>query len=65
VLGWELDVHLDHAAVGRGHLQRDGHQADAATNSGTSGAKDITVDKTAPVVTLTKVNTNTVSFPSP
>lgn len=38
-------------------------QADAAGNVGTSGAKVITVDTTAPSVTLTKVNGASVAFP--
>ena len=39
------------------------NQADAATNSGTSGAKTITVDKAGPVVTLTTVNGAAQTFP--
>ena len=38
-------------------------QTDAATNSATSGAKTITVDTTAPVVTLTTVNGTARTFP--
>ena len=38
-------------------------QTDAAANSATSGAKAITVDTTAPVVTLTTVNGTVRSFP--
>ena len=38
-------------------------QADAATNTGTSGPKAITVDKTAPAVTLTTVNGAPQTFP--
>ena len=38
-------------------------QTDISTNSGTSGAKTITVDTTAPVVTLTTVNGTARTFP--
>src|SRR5262249_18295554 len=38
-------------------------RSDAAGNTGSSGGKSITIDTTAPTVTLTKVNGNTVSFP--
>ena len=38
-------------------------QSDTASNVGTSGAQAITVDKTAPVVTLTTVNGTARTFP--
>ena len=38
-------------------------QTDSASNVGTSGAQSITVDKTAPVVTLTSVNGTARTFP--
>ena len=38
-------------------------QLDAAGNNGSSGSKSVTIDKTAPTVTLTKVNGTTVTFP--
>src|SRR5262249_29256954 len=38
-------------------------QSDAASNTGTSGTKTITVDTTAPVVTLTTVNGTVRTFP--
>ena len=38
-------------------------QSDSASNVGTSGAQSITVDKTAPVVTLTSVNGTARTFP--
>jgi len=38
-------------------------QLDAATNVGTSGAQSVTLDTTAPVVTLTTVNGNAATFP--
>ena len=38
-------------------------QTDSASNVGTSGAQAITVDKTAPVVTLTTVNGTARTFP--
>ena len=40
-----------------------GTQTDAATNSGTTGAQTITVDKTAPTVTLASVNGTARTFP--
>ena len=38
-------------------------QADTAGNGGTSGPKTIIIDKTPPLVTVTKLNGSTVSFP--
>lgn len=38
-------------------------QTDTAGNSGSSGNQTITIDKTAPAVTVTKVNGSTVTFP--
>ena len=38
-------------------------QADTVGNGGTSGPKTITIDKTPPIVTVTKLNGSTVSFP--
>ena len=38
-------------------------QGDAAGNTGTSGSKSITVDKTAPLVAVTQENGSTVTFP--
>ena len=38
-------------------------QTDAAGNTGTSAANSFTIDTTAPVVTLTRVNNATVTFP--
>jgi hypothetical protein len=38
-------------------------QTDAAGNTGTSGAKSITIDKTAPLVNITQVNGLTQTFP--
>ena len=38
-------------------------QTDAAGNTGSSGNQTVVIDKTAPVVSLTKVNGATVSFP--
>ena len=38
-------------------------QGDTAGNTGSSGNKSVTIDKTAPIVTLTKVNGSTVAFP--
>ena len=38
-------------------------QSDSASNVGTSGAQSITVDKTAPIVTLTTVNGTARAFP--
>src|SRR5204863_271049 len=38
-------------------------QTDAAGNSGSSGDKTVTIDKTNPTLTLDKVNGSSVSFP--
>ena len=38
-------------------------QSDTAGNTGTSGTKTIIIDKTAPIVDITKVNNSAVSFP--
>src|SRR5262249_2379485 len=38
-------------------------QSDAASNTGSSGAKTVTVDTTAPLVTLTTVNGSVRTFP--
>src|SRR5262249_56835825 len=38
-------------------------QSDTASNTGTSGAQTINVDRTAPVVTLTTVNGSVRTFP--
>ena len=46
-----------------GNYTATANQADSATNSGTSGAKAITVDKGAPAVTLTTVNGAAQTFP--
>ena len=40
-----------------------GSQTDAAGNTGTSAANTFTIDTTAPVVSVTKVNNATVTFP--
>src|SRR5262249_59395760 len=38
-------------------------QSDAAANTGSSGAKTVTVDTTSPLVTLTTVNGSVRTFP--
>ena len=58
-----LDPHPHHPARADGAYTATATQADNQSNVGTSGAKAITVDKTAPVVTLTTVNGTTRTFP--
>jgi hypothetical protein len=54
---------LSPALSGDGAYTLTATQADAAGNSGTSGSKSLSIDKTPPAVTLTKVNGAAVTFP--
>ena len=58
-----MDLHAHHRVLGRRHYTVTATQSDTASNTGTSGPQNITVDKTTPVVTLTSVNGTARTFP--
>ena len=58
---WALT--LSTAVSSEGDHTLSASQTDAAGNIGNSGSKTVTIDKTAPTVSITAVNGSTVSFP--